>query len=81
MAEPIDAIVPILQRIQGDICGLDRKVDQANETLVRHSEKLEAIEGYLKYHLGLTSRNTAGIGALKSEIDEIRKRVDALEPR
>lgn len=81
MAEPADVIVPILQRIQADIGRLDRKVDQANETLVHHSEKLEAIEGYLTYGLGLTARNSADIETLKSEIDDIKKRVDALERR
>jgi hypothetical protein len=80
MAEPADVIVPILQRIQA-IGRLDRKVDQANETLVHHSEKLEAIEGYLTYGLGLTARNSADIETLKSEIDDIKKRVDALERR
>jgi hypothetical protein len=85
MAEPTDVIVPILQRIQADIADSKRdlgsRLDSVTETLSHHSEKLEAIEGYLTYGLGLTARNSADIETLKSEIDDIRKRVDALERR
>jgi hypothetical protein len=83
MAEPTDAIVPILQRIQTDVAEtkreLARKIDGATAILAQHSEKLEAIEGYLTYQLGITGRTVADIEALKAEITAIKKRVDALE--
>jgi hypothetical protein len=56
MAEPTDAIFPILQRIQADIASLARKVDAQGEILAQHSEKLDAIEGYLTYQLGIGTR-------------------------
>jgi hypothetical protein len=83
MPEPTDVIVPILQRIQSDLADtkreLGRKIDANTETLAEHGEKLEAIEGYLTYGLGLTSRHAADIESLKAEIAAIKKRVDTLE--
>jgi hypothetical protein len=85
MPEPIDVIIPILQRIQPDIADakrdLDRKIDANTATLADHGEKLETIEGYLTYGLGLTTRHAADIEALKAEIVSIKKRVEALERR
>ena len=83
MAEPTDAILPILQRIQADVAEtkreLGRKIDGATAMLTQHSEKLESIEGYLTYQLGITGRTVADVEALKAEIAAIKKRVDALE--
>jgi len=83
MAEPTDAILPILQRIQTDVAEtkheLGRKIDGAISMLTQHSEKLESIEGYLTYQLGITGRTVADIEALKAEVAAIKKRVDALE--
>ncbi len=85
MPEPTDVIAPILQRIQGDIAetkrDLGRKIDEANATLAHHGGKLDSIEGYVTYGLGLTSRNIADIESLKAEIVAIKKRMDALEQR
>jgi len=64
MVEPTDVILPILQHIQTDIAALTRTVDS-------HTEKLDAIEGYLTYQLGIGSRTIADVEALKSDIREI----------
>jgi hypothetical protein len=79
MAEPIDVILPILQRIQADVAALGRKVDAQGEVLARHGEKLDAIEGYLTYQLGITSRTIADVEVLKTQILDIKKRVESLE--
>ena len=79
MAEPTDAILPILQPIQADIAALTRKVDAQGEVLAEHTEKLNAIEGYLTYQLGISSRTIADVETLKSDIREIKKRVEVLE--
>ena len=79
MPEPTDVIVPILQRIQADIVTLGRKIDAHGEILNQHSKKLDAIEGYLTYQLGITSRTIADVEALKTDILDIKKRVDVLE--
>ena len=81
MPEPIDAILPILQRIQADVATLNRKVDAQGETLADHGKKLDAIEGYLTYQLGISSRTTADVETLKSDILEIKQRVEVLERR
>jgi hypothetical protein len=79
MVEPTDAILPMLQRIQADIAALTRKVEAQGEVLAQHSEKLDAIEGYLTYQLGISSRTVADVEKLKKDILEIKKRVEVLE--
>jgi hypothetical protein len=79
MVEPTDAILPILQRIQADVADMKRDVDKINATLAQHGKKLDAIEGYLTYQLGISSRTIADVEALKNEILEIKKRVEVLE--
>ena len=71
MPEPTDAILPILQRIQADIATLGRKADAQSDTLVEHGKKLDAIDGYLTYQLGISSRTIADVENLKSDILEI----------
>ena len=79
MAEPTDAIVPILQGTQTDVAETKRELARNTAVLTKQGEKLEAIEGYLTYQLGITGRTVADIEALKAEITAIKKRVDALE--
>ncbi len=72
-------ILPILQKIQADIAKLDRKVDANGDTLREHGDKLNAIEGYLTYQLGISSRTIADVETLKKDILTIKKRVEVLE--
>ena len=51
---------------------LGRKIDSP-------SEKLDSIEGYLVYQLGLSSRDRADIQALQAKTKAMEKRVTALE--
>ena len=85
MPEPIDAVFPILQRIQGEVAEtkreLGRKIDANTATLGEQGRKLDAIEGYLTYSLGITTRNIADVEVLKTEIQAIKQRVDGLEGR
>jgi hypothetical protein len=83
MPEPTDAIVPILQRIQADLAetkrDLGRRIDANGATLTRMGEKLEEMNGYLTYQLGITGRTVADLETLKTEIAAIKRRVEALE--
>ena len=83
MPDPIDGVFPILQRIQADLAETKRelggKIDANAATLAEHGRKLDAIEGYLTYQLGITTRTIADVEALKSEIREIQQRVKVLE--
>jgi hypothetical protein len=52
MPEPTDAVLPILRRIQGDLAETRRELGRKIDS---NAERLEAIEGYLAYELGLTN--------------------------
>ena len=83
MAEPTDAVLPILQRIQSDLAdarrSLEAKINNVAEMTLHNSEKLEAIEGYVTYQMGMTTQNQADVEALKKEIIGIKQRLEALE--
>jgi len=76
MPEPTDAVLPILRRIQGDIADTRRELGRKIDS---HGEKLEAIEGYLTYELGMTTRAKADIRAIQAEMKVVKKRLAALE--
>ena len=83
MPEPTDAVLPILRRIQENLADtrreLGRKIDGNTAILANHSERLEAIEHYLTYELGLTTRAKADIRAIQAEMKVVKKRLTALE--
>ena len=79
MAEPTDAIIPILQRIQADVAETKRELARNTATLTQQGEKLAAIDEHLTYHLGITGRTIADVETLKAEVAAIKKRVEALE--
>jgi hypothetical protein len=74
MAEPVDVILPILQRIQADLSELKRemngKFDDLTEKVGENSETLEAIQKYFYYQLGMTTKNEADIEAMQAEIGD-----------
>jgi hypothetical protein len=76
MAETTGAVLPILRRIQADIAQSRRVL---GKTLADHGERLESIEGYLTYELGLTTRAKADINSFKAELKAIKRRVAVLE--
>jgi hypothetical protein len=59
MADPDDAVMPVLQRIQKDIADFRKSSEaKANDTaaaVLAQGEKLDEIESLITYHLGLTS--------------------------
>jgi hypothetical protein len=77
MPEPTHAVLPILRRIQGDVAParreLGRKIDKNSETLAHHTERLDSIEGYLTYELGLSTRARADIQAIQAEMKNHEK--------
>jgi hypothetical protein len=78
MPEPTDAVLPILGRIQENLAETRREVGHNTRILASHSEKLDSIEGYLVYPLGLSSRDRADIQALQAKMKAMEKRVTAL---
>jgi hypothetical protein len=79
MPEPTDAVLPILSRIQGDLVDTRRVLGRHTELLEKQGEKLESIEGYLTYELGMSTRARADIQSIQTEIKVIKKRLAALE--
>ena len=60
MADPTDAVMPILRGIQENLANTRREVAETRrelgETRRELGERLDSIEGYLTYELGLTTR-------------------------
>jgi hypothetical protein len=76
MPAPTDAVMPTLRRIQEDLAETRRELGRKIDS---HSEKLDSIEGYLVYQLGLSSRDRADIQALQTKTKAMEKHVTALE--
>jgi hypothetical protein len=76
MPAPTDAVMPTLRRIQEDLAETRRELGRKIDS---HSEKLDSIEGYLVYQLGLNSRDRADIQPLQAKTKAMEKRVTALE--
>ncbi|MFY9642087.1 MAG: hypothetical protein WCD20_06305 [Rhodomicrobium sp.] len=74
MPEPIDALMPILQRIQADLAEVKRDT-------AKNSETLEAIQHYFVYQVGLTGKNGADIDLIQEQIKAMEARLSALEAR
>lgn len=81
MPEPIDAIMPILQRIQTDLAELKRDHAEHRAETAGNSQTLEAIQHYFVYQLGLTSKNGAEIDLIQEHIKAMEARISALEAR
>ena len=56
MSEIHDLVMPILQKIQTDLTRLDGKIDNVAEEQLRQGEKLDVIEHYMIFHMGLKGR-------------------------
>ena len=58
MPEPLDAILPILQRIQADLADvrhdLGGKIDGLSGKVDDLTERMDAFEDYFTYTMGLT---------------------------
>ena len=85
MSEPIDAMMPILQRIQADLAETKRdlgaKIDKLAEQVSAATVTLEAIQRYFIYQLGMTSRNEADIEHIHEEIKAMVAQISVLEAR
>ena len=56
MSEIKDLILPILQRMQGDLAELRRDMFSVRQTLSEHTQKFEELEIYTAYETGLGTR-------------------------
>jgi methyl-accepting chemotaxis protein len=79
MSEITDVVVPILQRIQAELSELKRKVEGMETLVEAMSDRMDKIESYVTYSLGLISQNKADLDRQGRSLLEIARRVEALE--
>ena len=79
MPEPVDMIVPMLQRMQTDISDIKTCVSSLDARVGNLEERFEAIGTYITFTVGLHAQNKADAEANAEEIAEIKRRIDALE--
>ena len=72
MSEVTDVVLPILQRIQADVADIKREVNAL-------TERMDKIESYVTYSLGVISQNKADLDRQGRSLLEIARRVEALE--
>ena len=81
MAEPIDVILPILQRIQAELAEARRdlggKVDTLAGKVDAIAERMDAFEDYFTYTMGLTQQNKADIARVSSEFKAFKASIEA----
>lgn len=81
MAEPQDAVLPILRNIQERIGAFEKRMDanlaDLKEHLLDQGEKIETIQGLMTFHLGLTTEQQHQL--VTKEVKEPGTRVAALE--
>ena len=56
MSEVTDLVMPVLQKVQTELTRLNGKADNIAEEQLRHGERLESIERYMIFHMGLTTQ-------------------------
>ena len=79
MSEIHDLVMPVLQKIQTDLTRLNGKLDNVAEEQIKQGEKLDAIEHYMIFHMGLTTQQKADIEALQADMANVKQRLAALE--
>lgn len=83
MAEPQDAVIPILRNIQERISAFEKRTGanftEIKEHVLDQGEKLEAVQGLMHYHLGITTEQQHQIATIQKQIKELQARVAALE--
>jgi GTP cyclohydrolase III len=72
MAEPNDAVLRILQKIQATQSEHSAKLNELGE-------KFDGLSGYITYQMGVTTRNGVDIEDIQKQIKDLSQRVTALE--
>ena len=83
MAEPQDAVMPVLMKIQKELSDFRRsceaKMNGLSEKLLEQGEKLDNIESKLVYHLGITAGHVHDIQTVQLRLKTLEERLGALE--
>ena len=92
MAEPTDAVLPILQKMQKDLsdfrrsndskfASLDAKVNDLSEHVLDIKNDISEIRKDNLVHLGLTAKHRLDFEELRDDMIDVKHRLDALEGR
>jgi hypothetical protein len=81
MPEPLDAIMPVLQRIRADLAELKRDHAGHRAETSTNNEMQEAVQKYFVYQPGMTTKNEADIELIQKQIKTMEARLSALEAR
>lgn len=79
MASPRDAVLPILKSIQTNLTRLESKVDNQGEAVADMGEKIDAMQGLMHYHLGMTTEQKHQILEIQKHVRDLLNRVSTLE--
>lgn len=79
MSEVTDIVVPILQRLQVDMADVKRELTGVNGELTGVNQRLDALEGYVTYSMGLNERSRFDIQRLQADFAGFRSRLEELE--
>ena len=81
MSEVTDIVVPILQRLKTDVGDLKRNSDKLEALVEAMADRLDKIESYVTYSLGLISQNKADLDRQGRSLLEVARRVETLEQK
>ena len=79
MSEVTDLVLPVLQKIQGDLADVKRVLAEHTELHKEHRQRFEDMEIYLAYGTGVETQNKLDVRNVKTEIKKIKQRLDTLE--
>lgn len=80
MSEVTDLLMPVLRKIQSDLAELRGEISEVRGDVRGIAERMDAFEGYFTYTMGLTSRNTADIEAVREDMKEMRRQFTLANP-
>jgi DNA gyrase/topoisomerase IV subunit A len=88
MAEPTDAILPVLKNIQDNILIVRKEQQSAKERLIAITDAVHEVQDVVSEirgdnlaHLGLTTRHRMDFERLQSDMAELKSRIAVLESR
>jgi chromosome segregation ATPase len=88
MSEVTDLVMPVLQKIQGELAEVKRDLADVKRVQAEHSQRFEQIDNrfedmeiYLAYATGIETQNKQDLRKVKDEIRNVKKRLEALETR
>jgi hypothetical protein len=88
MAEPTDAILPVLRSIQDNISDVRKEQQVAKERMIQITDVVLDTQDIVSEmrkdnlaHLGLTTRHRLDFETLQKDMAELKKRISILESR